>query len=157
MTLTQRTATSEEAVTLPPLLLRPVNLDAAAESALNLLSGHGTAPPPLAADTTKARLFTLSDLASDTDELFAAARTIDVGPDTVELESLAVQPGLPMTAVASRLIAALADWLRSAGWRRLIVIDTDVDAGWTAVLSTAGFRPPEASAPGGDRRLELVL
>lgn len=156
MTVTPKAGSPEPAVTLPPLLLRRIDREMAAQPVLDLLTGQGTAPRVARNGTADALLFTLSDLAGATDEPLAAATTIVVRAGTVEVQSLAVRPGLPYGLVAARLLAALADWLRADGWR-VVVIDTGADERWTAALSAAGFTAPEACRAQADGRLELTL
>jgi hypothetical protein len=136
---------------VPPLLLQQVKLGDAAASALKLLfrgcetwgwDGH-----------CGIRLFALVDVADGGLPFPAAAAvTVDIDPDTVELRTFSVNPGFPEGPMTGRLVSGIADRLRAAGTKRLVVAAGRTDE-QAARLSAAGFDEPY---PGG-QWLEIAL
>jgi hypothetical protein len=136
---------------VPPLLLQQVKLGEAAASALKLLfcgcetwawDGH-----------CGIRLFALVDVADGgLPYPAAAAVTVDMDPDTVELRTFSVNPGFPAGLVTGRLVSGIADRLRASGTKRLVAAagrnDERADR-----LSAAGFDEPFP----GSQWLEIAL
>jgi hypothetical protein len=132
-----------DAVAVPPLLLRQVSGGSAVSSALALLfDGKAQTVAP----THAPRLFTLADVASGSDEPPAGvALTIVVGPRTMQLLCFAVRAGLPEAAIATRLMTGVSDWMRAAGYERLVAAASCQDADSMSQLREAGF----TERPGG--------
>lgn len=133
---------------VPPLLLVHVTETVAIRAALSLLDGVAElAATPTAGDWT---LLALVDPAGDRQEAPAAtALLVPLGPGTIELWAFGIRVGLPPAVVADRLVAATADWLRVAGWRRLAgPPPADVRPGLASALAAAGF---SAQRTGGER------
>ena len=137
----KKTKEIEQAGTVvPPLLLQQVKLGDAAASALKLLfcgcetwawDGH-----------CGVRLFALVDVADGgLPYPAAAAVTVDMDPDTVELRTYSVNPGFPAGLLTGRLVSGIADRLRAAGTKRLVVASAGDDE-QAARLEAAGFVEP---------------
>ncbi|MEX0789293.1 MAG: hypothetical protein WD178_00800 [Actinomycetota bacterium] len=129
-----------EAPAVPPLLLRQVELNDAAHGALKLLFCSFDAEV-WNEGRCGVRLFELVDVAAGGDESApaAAALTVDIDPETVELRHYVVNPGLPTRFVTGRLICGIADRLRAAGAGSLLVAAPD-DIERIGELWTTGFR-----------------
>lgn len=135
----KKIAASEAATpAVPPLLLRQVDVGEAAGSALKLL--FCSYDPELWNEGCGVRLFELVDVAAGNHSPpVGAALTVDLGPVTVELHRFAVNPAFPGRPVTGRLIAGIADRLRAAGAKSLLVATpTQVDE--IGELWSAGFR-----------------
>lgn len=137
---------------LPPLLLRQVELSDAAGAALKLLFCSFDAEV-LNDGRCGVRLFELVDVAAgDRSAPVAAALTVDVDADTVEMQRYTVNRSFPSRLVSGRLISGVADRLRAAGASSLLVAaPTDIDE--IGELWSAGFRKSLA----GCEWLELSL
>lgn len=141
----------EAGTSVPPLLLQQVKLPDAAASALKLLfcgcetwawDGH-----------CGIRLFALVDVADGgLPYPAAAAITVDIDPDTVELRSFSVNPSFPAGVLTGRLVSGIADRLRAAGTKRLVAASGDRGE-QAGRLSQAGFDEPYPGA----RWLEIAL
>jgi hypothetical protein len=149
----KKTVESETAMpVVPPLLLRQVDLGDAAASALKLLF--------CSADVEVwnegrcgVRLFELVDVAEGSAGTpVGAALTVDVDPETVELHRFSVNHSFPGRLVTGRLITGIADRLRAAGAKSLLVA-TPSEIEQIGELWSAGFRKAVAE---GDW-LELSL
>jgi len=136
---------------LPPLLLRQVELSEAAGSALSLLFCSFD-EEMLNENRGGVRLFELVDVAAgDRSAPVAAALTVDVDADTVEMQRYTVNRCFP-SRLTGRLISGIADRLRAAGASSLLVAaPTDVEE--IGELWSAGFR----KALAGCEWLELSL
>ncbi len=143
-------------MSLPPLLLRHVDLGAA-HAELDLLADHGVLRSIGPERSSDNRLFSLTDLAGDPDGPLAVALTAAREPGTVELRRFAVAVGLPEVVLVGRLIAALADSLRAVGCRRLIVRDDDGDADRAELLLAVGFTVAESQEENDMVTFELLL
>ncbi|HEX2053144.1 MAG TPA: hypothetical protein VHJ78_05370, partial [Actinomycetota bacterium] len=93
------------------------------------------------------RLFALVDVAdAGLPSPAAAALTVDLDQQTVQLERLFVHPGFPQASTTCRLVTGLADRLRAAGATLLRVRPGD-DPKQLEQQLQAGFRR-SAVAPG---------
>ena len=140
-------------VVLPPLLLRQVDLGDAACSALKLLFCRADAGIWNEL-RCRVRLFELVDVAgAELTSSVAAALTVDVDLETVELQRYSVNPGYPQGLVSGRLLCGVADRLRAGGAKRLLIAaPTDIEE--IGELWSAGFRKAPAAGSGW---LELSL
>lgn len=137
---------------LPAMLLREIR-PAKASDLSTLTGGDDPAATPSAPGSRSHRLFELVDLTAASESLPAAvALTAAAGAGRVELRSYEIDPELPEDLVAARLVAALADLLRSQGARVLLAPATGAET-----VRELGFQRQPRGRRGRGSRLEMLL
>ncbi len=145
---------SPTTASLPAMLLREIR-PAKASDLSALTRSDDPAPTPSAPGSRSHLFFELVDLTAASESLPAAvALTVAAGTGTVELRSYEIDPELPEDLVAARLVAALADLLRSQGARVLLAPATGAEP---AYLRGLGFQQQPRGRRGRGSRLEMLL
>ena len=133
---------SDSDPTDPPVLLRVVGSGESLEAAIRVLASASRPEAYVRSWCAEGRVFALGDVdASPGDLPVGAVLALPVGAGrTVELRVVAVLPATGRKGVGRRLLAEVADALRSEGVRRLVAGTSNAELGLMTLLQEAGFR-----------------